>query len=83
MILLKEKVNLEYFAEVHKPKDPIQEIVQSSKSVNEINTRINEHLEALSNRYKGYVDFIYKFNYTNGNNGCYSAWFDLYGIKEK
>lgn len=80
--LLKSKVNHEYFAEVNRPKDPIQQLQSQSKTIQETISNIDLHFQLLKKRYPEYVDFYYKFNYTTPTNGCYAAWFDLYGIKE-
>lgn len=82
-MLLRERVNYEPHAEVNRPQDPIQVINSQSKSISELNTNLTNHLEMLRKRYPGYVDFYYKFNYTTPSKGCYSAWFDLMGIKNK
>lgn len=80
--LLKSKINHEYFAEVHKPLDPIQKIIQQTKTINDIRSDIELHFGKLRKQFPDYVDFYYKFGYTTPSNGCYEAWFDLYGIKE-
>jgi len=80
--LLKSKVNHEYFAEVNRPKDPLQLIYQQSKTINDIKSDIEVLMNKLRREFPGYVDFYYKYGYTNPTNGCYEAWFDLYGIKE-
>ena len=80
--LLKSKVNHEYFAEVTQPRDPIQQIYLQNKTVNDIRSDIEILMAKLKREFPEYVDFYYKYNYTNSKNGCYEAWFDLYGIKE-
>ena len=79
--LLKSKINYEYIAEIHKPRDPIQQIYLSSDSLVEIMTKLTERFNMLNKRYPGYIDFYYKFCYTQPSNDCYEAWFDLYGVK--
>jgi len=79
--LLKEKINYEYHAEVHKPVDPLQVIFRNNKNIVKLAQEIQSHIDILMVRYPGYVDFYYEFKYTTPSKGCYSAWFDLYGIK--
>lgn len=81
-VLLQSKINYEYFAEIHRPFDPIQQIYNSSKTLEEIKHKLEELTNALNQRYPGYVDFYYVFNYTQPSNGCYEAWFNLYGVKK-
>lgn len=80
-VLLESKVNYEYFAEIIKPVDPIQLIYRNSKSLVEITTKLGELFDTLNKRYPGHIDFYYIFNYTQPSNGCYEAWFNLYGVK--
>jgi hypothetical protein len=81
-ILLESKVNYEYFAEIHKPIDPIQHIYNTSKTLEEIKTKLDDLTKLLNRRYPDYVDFYYTFNYTQPSNGCYEAWYNLYGVKK-
>lgn len=81
-ILLESKINYEYFAEVHKPIDPIQHIYNSSITLEEIKTKLQDLTNSLSMRYPGYMDFYYTFNYTQPSNSCYEAWYNLYGTKK-
>lgn len=81
-ILLETKVNYEYFAEISPPRDPIQQIFHSSKSLMEIETKLAAFKLSLQKRYPNHSDFYYKFEYTSPSNGCYEAWFDLYGDKQ-
>ena len=77
--LLAKKINYEAIAEVHKPLDPVQVIIKNNKKLSDLPSEIESHLKQLSIRYPSHIDFYYKFNYTEPSNGCYSAWFDLYG----
>lgn len=81
-VLLQSKINYEYFAEISKPTDPVEAIFNNSKTLEECIAKLAELSKINNKRYPGYVDFYYKFNYTQPSNGCYEAWFDLYGIKE-
>jgi hypothetical protein len=79
-VLLQSKINYEYFAEIHKPLDPVQQIYNTSKTLEDIKAKLTELTDSLNRRYPNHVDFYYTFNYTHPSNGCYEAWFNLYGV---
>lgn len=81
-VLLKSKINYEYFAEVNKPLDPIQYIHNNSKTLKEIMTKLEQLSVSLNTQYPGHTDFYYVFNHTQPSNGCYEAWFNLYGVRK-
>lgn len=81
--LLKEKINLEPYAEDTPAQDPLSEIISNSSSVLDSINLINEHYQLLKEEFPDYIDFEYKYDYQTYGCGAKSAWFNLFGIKEE
>lgn len=77
--LLETKLNFEPYGEDRPIKDPIEEIIETTESMRDIEEKIFAHIQELEEKYPEYVNFRYDKQIKEEGKG-FSAWFDLIGV---
>ncbi len=77
--VLETKLNFEPYGEERPIKDPIEEIIETTESMRDIEEKIFAHIQELEEKYPDYVNFRYDKQIKEEGKG-FSAWFDLIGV---